>query len=713
MSGSGRVTHRAPSRWPGWLVRALLGVAGAIAIIAGLLVLRAALTDDPLERLSATPGRAAGTTVYEGSWYFPRGGPYVLGFQSPGGAASLDVDDRRLASGTGLVRKRRVFDVGIVAVKFTAPAGARLVWHPPGRRGPMEYVPPSSLDPRPPNQARFDVTAGTSPVDGAVAGAILLVLIALAIFLVAPLFPRVHWPTLGWALLVLIGALAVRLYDLGGAGQTWDEDVNWSAGRNYINNWLDGDFRPASWIWNMEHPPVMKYVAGIGAQFADGYGPARALSALMLAIGCALVVPIGRRLFSLPVGVLGAAIAALSPHLIAHGKIVGHESPTVLWWALAIWLCLMAHDPPRVSEVRAQPDGDEDADPDAPTSAPTWWRDPLFARMLVIGAVLGLAVFSRFVNALLAPLIGAILLITAPVGRRKRTVAMGLAIIAPAAILVGLAIWPRLWSEPIAHMQEAWAKLKKPHSAEPFLGDITNKPPRYYFLVYLWATAPLGVILGAGAWLGRAVIARRAELWQTGVLCAWLCAPLIVMLSPVRQDGVRYVMPCLPVLALMAAAGVQFVLAQLARWRPELGGTRALTVAAIVAIGYLSGVNSRIHPYYLDYYGEQVGGPGAVARAKTFEIAWWGEGLGDAIAYVNKNAEQRARVYLRCVEPNHLAWLRGDLWHRLARSPSGADWWIIYQPSWRRCKVPAGAELVHEVRAQGAPLVRVYHRNPE
>ena len=73
---------------------------------------------------------------------------------------------------------------------------------------------------------------------------------------------------------------------------------------------------------------------GIGAQFADGFGPARALSAIWIALGCALLVPIGARLFRPRVGVLAAAIAALLPPLVAHGQIVGHESPTVLWWAL-------------------------------------------------------------------------------------------------------------------------------------------------------------------------------------------------------------------------------------------------------------------------------------------------------------------------------------------------------------------------------------------
>src|SRR5690606_7287715 len=101
---------------------------------------------------------------------------------------------------------------------------------------------------------------------------------------------------------------------------------------------------PSSWRFNLEHPPLSKYLYGVGAQLVDGYGPARATAALLMAAACALLVPIGRRLHGLRAGVLAGSIAALTPHLIAHGKVVGHEAPTALAWAVAVLLCLGAHD---------------------------------------------------------------------------------------------------------------------------------------------------------------------------------------------------------------------------------------------------------------------------------------------------------------------------------------------------------------------------------
>ncbi|MCG8424955.1 MAG: glycosyltransferase family 39 protein [Proteobacteria bacterium] len=706
---------------------ALVACAGALAAIVGA---RNALVADPLARLTAgrdidesdessggdgsEQSNAGQRRVFTGSWYFPRGGPYILGFESASPARLL-IDGRQVASGPGRVLARVVFPAGIKAVRLeqtvarqnrknsdrsaghpAAPA-IRLLWHPPGRRGPPEYVPPSSLAAQPPDRAVFGSWAGASPGDGVASILAVLVIAMLLLYLGRARLARIDRRVAGWMLGVFVLALAVRLYDLGGAGQTWDEDVNWSAGRNYITNWLALDFAPASWEWNYEHPPVMKYLAGLGAQWADGYGPARALSALVVALACALMVAIGRHLYSLQVGVLSGFLAALSPHLIAHGKIVGHEAPTLLLWALAIWLCLRVHPPVDWQPRPGRPEN---------SAHSTGWRHPLPGRLAVLGVVLGLALFSRFINGLLFVLCGAIVLLTAPAGRRWRTAGLLLAILVPVAIAVGFALWPRLWSEPITHLQEAWIKLKKPHSAEPFLGAITNRPARYYFAVYLGATAPVGVLAFAVTWLARAGARWRSERRATAIVLLWLAVPLVVMLSPVRQDGVRYIMPCLLALALMAASGVDFVISCLAA-RPAVRSA-GYTIAGAALVVYLGAVCVRIHPYYLDYYGEHVGGPAGVAQHRRFEIAWWGEGIADAIEYINRHAAPRARVFKRCVEPSHLTWLRGDLWATEARRADRADWILVYQPSWRSCPLPRRSRLVHQVSAQGAALVRVY-----
>jgi 4-amino-4-deoxy-L-arabinose transferase-like glycosyltransferase len=690
--------------------RSLIAAGVAVAAIALLLVIRNLIVPDPLEQLRAT-GEVDGRTIYEGSLYIGRDGPAKVGFESPRGEARLWIDGVRVVPPGGDVEAeswrlvarepwrgrplaeaprgdRRPYHAGAVGIRFEAPPGARLLWVPPGRRSDPEYIPPSSLSPDPPASASFGGGAGASRLDGLFAIAIAALLAALFVYLARGTLRAVDRRTALAAAAVLVVALALRLWGLGDAGDTWDENTNWSAGRNYVVNWLSLDFAPASWRWNYEHPPVMKYVAGVGALLADGFGPARALSALAMALACALLVPIGRRLFSLRVGVLAGLCAAFTPHLVAHGQIVGHEAVAVLLWTLAVWLALRLHD------------GLAPAD-----------RRKLIIRLAVLGVVVGLAFWARFSSALLGPLVLALVILQAPAGTRRRTAAVAAIALPLAALLVGFLVWPRLWSDPIGHLGAAWDKLSKPHTPEPFLGAITASPTRAYFLIYLFATAPLGLLLAAVAGGVRAAVRRERAL---AILGLWLAIPLVIALSPVRQDGVRYVLPALLPLALVAAAGIDW----LASRAPEAFRARAFAAGAGLLLLYLVIVCVRIRPYYLDYYGEQVGGPAGVAAAGRFEIAWWGEGLTEAVDVIEREAPERAKVHV-CIEPyNHLAWLRGDLWEPNA-SLAAADWVLVYQPSLRGpkaspaapgCPLPPGLALVHEVSAQGAPLARVYRR---
>ncbi|MBT8494155.1 MAG: glycosyltransferase family 39 protein [Deltaproteobacteria bacterium] len=647
-----------------------------VASIVALVVVNAALRSTDLEALEHV-GRDGSYEVYRGSWHFPRGGPYVLGFDVAGDSELL-IDGEVVAQGRGQVAKRLVYPPGVVDVEVRAGEQLRLLWHPPGRRGPLEYVMPSSLSSQPAAAASFDDGAGRALGDGLVALLAFAVLIGLLLFTARRRLvtvPRQAW--LGF-FGVLVVAAAARLIDLDGAGQTWDEDVNWSAGRNYLVNLLSLDFARESWRWNYEHPPLMKYLAGIGALFGEGYGPARAISALVVAVSCGWLVLVVRRLFDLPTGIIAGLIAALSPHLIAHGKVVGHEALTILWWTIAVWAAL------------------EVADADS--------RKILMRRLLVLGLVVGAAVFSRFVNVLMAPMIAGIVLVKTPAERRRDAVLIGLAVVPIVALIFGYLMWPRLWTAPIASLQEAWIKLRKPHSPELYLGAMSNVPARHYFLVYLGATAPLGVLLASLGGLVAAAIRRRGS---DLVVLLWLLCPLAVALSPVRQDGVRYIMPSLVAMAVLAAVGLRELSALLGRWLPQRIGGPA--VAAVMAV-YLLVVCWRINPYYLDYYGEHVGGPAGVHQRKSFELAWWGEGLDRAIDYLNEHAEPNASVYKACVVPSHLTWMRHDLWAREARRPERADWLLVYQPYTGRCRVPDDARLVFEVEAMGAPLARVYKR---
>ncbi|MEZ4362345.1 MAG: glycosyltransferase family 39 protein [Kofleriaceae bacterium] len=666
--------------WLAWLVAAALVIVLARSVSEPAL---ARLRPAPLEAGEATAAGALAAGARElgawtGSLALPRGGPYILGFLSSG-PARLRVGPHEV-TGRGLVTRRVLFaEAGPVALRFVAPAGARLLWSPPGRRGPPEYVPPSSLSPLPPAQATFGADAGTAPARGAVAAAGLLLLIAALGWAARRRLAQVERATWLAMAAVLAGALLVRLIGLGDAGQTWDEDVYWSAGRNYVDNVLAGDLDDALWRWNAEHPPVTKYLAGIAACFADGYQPARAVSALLGALACALLVPIGARLASRTAGVLAGAIAALTPHLLAHSQVVGHEAPSLLWWTAG--MCVALELAPR-----------------HPDAAPRTSRQ-LLARLVPLGVLIGLAAATRFIGGLLGPAALVVAAAAAPAGQRRRVVAWTCAVAPAVALAVFVAVWPRLWSDPLGDLWTSWGTLRRPHAAEPFAGVLTSHPPWSYFFQYLIATAPIGLL--AAALVGLAHLVRTRAHLATITLAAWGLAPLVVSFSPVRQDGVRYILPSVAALSLAAGIGLAAASARLPR-RGVAWGVRA------ALLGYLAIACARVRPYYLDYFGELVGGAGAVSRARRFETAWWGEGLDRAIAYVNQHAAPGAIVHRGCVAPSHLTWFRGDLWAPMTHDARAAEWIVVYAPATAACPLPPAATQVFSVTSQGAVLVSVF-----
>jgi 4-amino-4-deoxy-L-arabinose transferase-like glycosyltransferase len=653
-----------------------------VAMMVLLLGFRALVHMDPLDKLAQVPpepGDPPGTTAYAGSLHVARGGSIRIGFQSPNGPGRLVVAGREL-NGRGITTDDWVLPPGAVAIHASLPDGARLLWSPVGRHGsPSEYVPSSSLSSEPPDRATFD-RPGTALLDGTVAMGLLLTVTGTFLCAHRGRLARVSRPTWTAIVVVFLVGLAVRWFDLDGAGTTWDEDVNWAAGRNYVSNVVSLDFRLTSWRWNHEHPPVMKYFAGIGAQLADGFGPARAISAVLMALACALLVPIGVRLYNLRTGIYAATIATLLPPLVAHGKIVGHEAPTMLWWSMGCLLALGVHD-------------------DLPVGREL---STVRIRLAVVGAAVGIAVASRFTNGLLGLLCAWIVVVTAAPRRRNATLAWGAALMPVAAMLTVYVVWPRLWGHPIAALSASFETLAIPRPREPFLGVMTRDPGKAYFFAYFVATLPSVVLAASVAWFARAIRDRdRAAL----VVVAWLVIPFGMVFSPVAQDGVRYVLPCFAAAAMMSAATLDALVTRLERRHPPSVVSWAVGAPVVLYLG-LTDVHA--HPYYLDYFAEHTGGASNVAARHWFDTAWWGEGLGPAVAYVNEHAERGARVSRQCIQPDHLATFREDL-----STHKGIDrldtWFVVYAPH-RSCPVPVDAEAVFEVAHNGLILSRVYRR---
>jgi 4-amino-4-deoxy-L-arabinose transferase-like glycosyltransferase len=637
------------------------GIAIVVALVAivGVWIWRTAATRNDGRGLLRSDGvvqreidcdPCSGILAWTGTWFLPRGGPYIFALDSPGeGLAQLEIDGQLVVAASHAaqpLKQRRVLPAGphAVRVTFSGKGAMRLYWLPPGRRGDPEYVPPEALRPVPPAEA------GPMPHDLAyrqdafALSATLVILAALILFLLR--VRRID----AIALALFAVAAAIRLWHLNAFGQTWDEDVYWSSGRNYLENLVHLDFRARMWRWNFEHPPVAKYILGLGALWHDGYGPARALVALFGAGTCATVYFIGKELYSQRVGIAAALLLAFLPPAVAHSQISGLEVPSTFFTTLAmLWM------------VRK--------------------------RYLAAGVAGGLATACRFIAGLVFVAMAVAALIDRP---RERRAWIELALSPLVGFVTLILVWPRLWIEgPFAGLRGSLVKLNVQHTPEWFFGtSILTPVPKSYFFVYFVACATPALLVGlALAWLARP---RRSS----AICLAFVLAPFVLMFSPVIQSGVRYILPALPPAAILAGAGIDAAARRFAPW--------AIAAAAIASfVSCLS-----VSPYYLDYYNFLFGGPRAALARHRFIFGWWGEGVAAAVNWTNAHAPPGAAVHYR-LWPNHIVWLRDDF--HIVPTPAEADYVLVNHFQYEHAP-PGFDEVFREDVRKDAPLSAVYQR---
>lgn len=475
-------------------------------------------------------------------------------------------------------------------------------------------------------------------------------------------------------LIIFLLAFGWRLWGLNSQGETWDEIAYFNAGHEYMKNLKNLDFNADHWIANREHPAVAKYIYGLISipSYLSGetnYTAGRTASALMGVLTVLIVYLLGRDLFSKRVGILAALILTFTPALVALNKVYGLDSPTILFFTLTIYLFIRAL---------------------------TKNNHSFF---ILSGISLGLAIGARFNNFLLLVILPIIYLIIKGkniFARPERKFLWYWLIIPVIAGIVFFISWPWLWSNTLNHWNITvghWSPVK-----DIFWGQIVVPGWNYYLVHFAVSTPIVLLILGIIA-IYLAFKTRNKYLW---VIIVWFASFFLWTLAPTKQNGIRYIVALYPALAIMCASGY-FYLVKRAK------NIKLVYLGAGVIILYLIIINITIHPYYLDYYNELVGGPKNVAAKKLFPIAWWGEGLKEAVDWVNKNAESGSKIFINS-SPDHTG---GKLRDDLVKSKEDADYIIINQAA----EIYWGAKIdeekyheIYQVKAMGAPIIKIYQK---
>jgi hypothetical protein len=462
--------------------------------------------------------------------------------------------------------------------------------------------------------------------------------------------------------LALLLHAALALHTMTGNAATFDEGAHLPAGYTHL---VLGDHR-----LNPEQPPLVKLLAAapllavspemkeddvawrlsrqweFGRRFLYVWNDGDRLLFLgrlpVLALTLVLIAAVflrTRRLVGPLAAALALGLATLSPELLAHGNLVTTDVAVTLF----IFLAVAAFD--RL------------------TRKATW------GGLAATGLATGAALATKFSGVVLGPMLavlGAMVVVgdqplesalfgppraIEGVGRRLRLVA-GLLLTAGALAL--LVVWasygfrgplspdpavraadratldapqPQAWQRALVAaadhglLPEDYARgllfvMEHSESRPTFLlGEISDRPVPYYFLVTFLLKTPIPLIF-----LTLLAVLRVPRLPRRTAAFVWVPVVVYLALTLGRglQIGHRHLLPTLPFLFVASGEAA----AAVARWRRPSGAVLVALLGTWYAVGTLAN-----HPHHLAYFNEIAGGPKEGWRFLVDSNLDWGQDL--------------------------------------------------------------------------------------
>lgn len=495
------------------------------------------------------------------------------------------------------------------------------------------------------------------------------------------------------SLFIFTLAFSLRIWNLGKAGQVWDEN---SLLRDYawyhINDAKNLNFGSDHW-WKLtpDHPPLVRYLRGIASipdieKFDKNGWPVykydltynRLLSVFLTSFAAVLVFLIGMRYASIYTGLAAGMIFSMLPIALGHSQIVMLEALALFFFTASMYAFFL---------FLGKPDK---------------------KRVILCGIALGFAVLTRETHLMLIPIMLTILFIKHRVSEEKITRAVLYRMIA--VFLIGFFTFFLLWPMPFFHPDYIYHYTLSLRAAqttsipEVFFGKLMLVPIPYYFVYFIITTPFLILLLGL---VGLKKI-DRSKNWVWYSLVLWICFPFLLSFYHTRQQGIRYIIQICAPLALIAGMGFE---AMVYRFTKKMKYKIALLLLLFV---YQFIILWRITPYYIDYFNILVGGAKGVYEKRLFHLAWWGEGIKEAFDYLEKNSPQKASVGI-ATSPSHI--LPPLTGRRVVPYEEEkqydfvvVNFYHVVRIGFDDSKVKRNYKLVYSVMADGAHLVDVYKK---
>ncbi len=422
---------------------------------------------------------------------------------------------------------------------------------------------------------------------------------------------------------LLLALAAVAFVTFRDYGVSWDEPVHVTNGENlvryYASGFADRSYRDFENLYLYGgFFDLLQALASRPLARSLGLHEARhLLSALFALVGVAATAWLGRSLGGPRAGFFAALILALVPAWHGHAFNNPKDIPFAVMYALSLGVL-----------VKLARLGGRAGVPLALASGLTL-GSTLATRIGGLLPVAGLAVLGSWGAG--GALRGG--------DRRTAVRVVGTTLLAlVTAAGVALALWPWLLEAPLANARQALETAGRFPRSQPvlYLGEYLNSTdlPWHYVPVWLAVQTPLptlGLLLAGGLTAAWRMRESRAAAAGLGVVAAGLVVPLglVLLTRPVLYDAARHFLFLLPPIAVLAAIGVEGLLAQLGQRVTERHAAHVLaTGAAVLLVGLPLPEMVRLHPYQYLYFNELVGGlPGASRR---FDLDYWGHSLREA-----------------------------------------------------------------------------------
>lgn len=282
---------------------------------------------------------------------------------------------------------------------------------------------------------------------------------------------------------------------------------------------------------------------------------------------------------------------------------------------------------------------------------------PRMRHVLLFGLLLGTALGVRAIGLLLLAYLALAIVLklheSGAEGYRARLAFAGRSLLAfvPALLLgylIMIAAWPWAALDPLNPVRAIFTFAQFHYPIRDLFAGVVyamDEMPRWYLPTYLAIKLPLTLL--AGVAIAPVVLAlprvlcpempsrMRTETVLVAAMAALPVAAQVISRGP-EFSGMRHFTFVVPLLAVLAAFGLEHAIASFGRWRRWAAAVAGSAVAALVVWNAVA--LARLHPHEYVYYNPLVGGlPGAAGRYAT---DYWVNVMPEAVSKLESYLER-------------------------------------------------------------------------